>query len=85
MAPNMPVPSVLSRCEKKSALEHAMSFHNDSDQARERMLKAEENLRHYLEGGVFNLEMEKQLSEAANAAREEFIDHLASLWPESRS
>jgi hypothetical protein len=61
-----------------------MSFQNDCDQARERMLEAEENLRHFLEGSVFNLEMEKQLSVAAHAAREEFIDHLASLWPEIR-
>jgi hypothetical protein len=62
-----------------------MTYQNNSEQARERMLKAEEDLRRYLEGSVFNLEMEKQLSAAANAAREGFIDQLASLFPESKS
>jgi hypothetical protein len=60
-----------------------MSFETDSEQTREKMLRAEENLRRYLEGSVFNLEMERQLYAAANAAREEFINHLALLWPES--
>lgn len=61
-----------------------MTYQHDSEQARERMLKAEEDLRRYLEGPVFNREMEKQLSAAANAAREGFIDQLASLFPESK-
>jgi len=80
----MPSAAVYSKSEKKSAFEGAMSFQNNSEQARERMLKAEEDLRRYFEGSVFNLEMERQLSEAANAAREEFIDQLASLWPENK-
>jgi len=61
-----------------------MSFENDSEQARERMLNAEMDLRRYLEGQVFNLEMERQLFAAANAARDEFVDHLATLWPVSK-
>ena len=85
MAPNMPLLSSKSKSEKKSAFEGVMSFQNNSEQARERMLKAEEDLRRYLEGSVFNLEMEKQLSAAANAAREGFIDQLAALCPESKS
>jgi len=73
-----------SKSEKKSAFELVMSFENDSEQARERMLSAELDLRRYLEGQVFNLEMERQLFAAANAARDEFVDHLSTLWPESK-
>jgi hypothetical protein len=61
-----------------------MTYQTNSEQARERMLKAEDDLRRYLEGSVFNLEMERQLSAVANAAREGFIDQLASLCPESK-
>ena len=61
-----------------------MSFEHESEQAREKMLNAERDLRRYLEGQVLNLEMERQLFAAAKGARDEFIDHLATLWPERK-
>ena len=82
MAANVHLPKRAWRANSTPHFECAMSFAIKSESARERMLKAEEALRHYLEGSVFDLEMERQLFAAASAAREDFIDQLASLFPE---
>jgi hypothetical protein len=45
------------------------------------MVAAEEELRHYFEGCIFDMAKEVQLSEAVRHAREEFLDQLESLCP----
>jgi hypothetical protein len=64
-----------------SACEEAMSSVSKTESARERMLKAEEELREYFLGSMFNIEQEKQLSEAVKSARQAFVDNLELLCP----
>jgi len=45
------------------------------------MVAAEEELRHYFEGCIFDMAKEVLLSEAVRHAREEFLDQLESLCP----
>ena len=58
-----------------------MSYVNKTELARERMLKAEEELREYFLCSMFNLEKETQLSEAVKSARQAFVENLEILCP----
>ena len=58
-----------------------MLYQSQAKLAKEKMLQAEEVLEDYIRNSIFDPEVEEQLAEAVNAARSEFIDHLALLWP----
>ena len=64
-----------------SASEETMSYVNKTELARERMLKAEGELRQYFLRSMFNLEEERQLSEAVRSARQAFVENLEILCP----
>jgi hypothetical protein len=58
-----------------------MSYELKTERARTAMVAAEEELRGYFDGCVFDMAKEVQLSQAVRAAREEFLDQLESLCP----
>jgi hypothetical protein len=64
-----------------SASEEAMTYVDKTELVRERMLKAEEELRIYFLQAAFNLKKETQLSEAVKSARKDFVDNLELLCP----
>ena len=64
-----------------SAREETMSYVSRTELVKERMVKAEEELREYFIGSMFNLEQERQLSEAVKSARQAFVDNLEVLCP----
>lgn len=58
-----------------------MSFQTQVRLAKEKMLYAERALEDYFRSPMYNPEQEEQLANAVKAARNEFIDQLALLWP----
>jgi hypothetical protein len=64
-----------------SAIEIAMTNETKVEQAKDKMVKAEKKLREYFLLSAFNLEKEKQLSDAVKCAQQEYVNQLESLCP----
>jgi hypothetical protein len=66
---------------KMAQSKEVMFYQRDIEIAREIMLQAEKVLEDYLRGSVHDLELAKQLRNAVEVSREEFINKLATLCP----
>jgi len=55
---------------------------NEFDLARQRVLEAEKELNEYCRQHFVNLDQMKRLTAAVRSARAEFVDSVASLFPD---
>jgi len=66
---------------KMTQVERMMRYQGDTEIAKEKMLQAESSIENYFRGPVHDIELGKQLIDAANAASREYLSQFAVLWP----
>ena len=65
---------------KMTQFEMSMSYKDDIEIAKRKLLQAERALEDYFRGPVLDIELAKQLIDAETVARDEFLDRLAHHW-----